>query len=113
MRLPVGCDLPYGSQVVRITGAGETLHAKWFEVTDADVTAAGRMQIPHGRRMLRFHAIQLWQNLQRLGWVQCRCPRSGDKKPPSRSTWGFVSFPDPFMAVVGPWAQGSAGAPSS
>jgi hypothetical protein len=28
----------------------------------------GRMQIRHGRRMLRFNAVQLWENLQRLGW---------------------------------------------
>jgi hypothetical protein len=59
---------PDGSQVVRITSAGETLHARWVEVTDADVTRAGSMQIRHNRRMLRFNAVQLWENLQRLGW---------------------------------------------
>jgi hypothetical protein len=64
---------PDGSQVVRITSAGETLHAKWVEVTDADVTRAGSMQIRHNRRMLRFNAVQLWENLQRLGWR--RVPR--------------------------------------
>lgn len=56
-----------GSQVVRITSAGETLHAKWVEVTDADVVN-GRPLIRHSRRMLRFNAVQLWDNLQRLGW---------------------------------------------
>jgi hypothetical protein len=61
---------PDGSQVVRITSAGETLHAKWVEVTDADVTSTGRMQIRHNRRMLRFNATQLWTNLQRQGWVR-------------------------------------------
>ena len=59
---------PDGSQVVRITSAPETLHAKWVEVTDADVTNTGHMQIRHNRRMLRFNATQLWQNLLRLGW---------------------------------------------
>ena len=57
-----------GYKVVRITSAGETLHAKWVEVTDADVSDAGRMQIRHSRRMLRYNALQLWQNLQRQGW---------------------------------------------
>ncbi len=27
-----------------------------------------RMQIRHNRRMPRFNAVQLWENLQRLGW---------------------------------------------
>lgn len=57
-----------GYQVVRITSSDETLHAKWVEVTNADVTSTGRMQIRHNRRMLRFNATQLWQNLIRLGW---------------------------------------------
>lgn len=57
-----------GYKVVRITSAGETLHAKWVEVTDADITDQGRMQIRHSRRMLRFNAEQLWNNLIRLGW---------------------------------------------
>ena len=61
---------PDGSQVVRITSAGESLHAKWVEVTDADVTSAGLMQTRHSRRMLRYNAIQLWQNVQRWGWVR-------------------------------------------
>jgi hypothetical protein len=59
---------PDGSQVVRITGAGETLHAKWVEVTDADITSDGRALVRHSRRMLRFNAVQLWENLRRLGW---------------------------------------------
>jgi len=24
--------------------------------------------VRHSRRMLRFNAVQLWENLQRLGW---------------------------------------------
>ena len=32
---------PDGSQVVRIRSARETLHAKWVEVTDADITSSG------------------------------------------------------------------------
>ena len=59
-----------GYKVVRITSAGETLHAKWVEATDADVTSEGLMQIRHIRRMLHFNAEQLWQNLQRLDWVR-------------------------------------------
>ncbi len=59
---------PDGSQVVRIASAGETLHAKWVEVTDADVTPNGRALVRHSRRMLRFNAEQLWYNLIRLGW---------------------------------------------
>jgi hypothetical protein len=54
--------------VVRIASAGETLHARWVEVTDADVTRDGRPLVRHCRRMLRFNAVQLWENLQRLGW---------------------------------------------
>jgi hypothetical protein len=59
---------PDGSQVVRITSAGETLHDKWVEVADADVTPNGRALVRHCRRMLRFNAEQLWHNLIRLGW---------------------------------------------
>ncbi len=59
---------PDGSQVVRISSAGETLHAKWVEVTDADITRDGRPLVRHCRRMLRFNAEQLWHNLIRLGW---------------------------------------------
>jgi hypothetical protein len=58
---------PDGCKVVRIVSAGETLHAKWVTVTDADVVS-GVMQIRHNRRMLRFNAEQLWQNLIRQGW---------------------------------------------
>jgi hypothetical protein len=57
-----------GYKVVRITSAGDTLHARWVEVTDADITDEGHMQIRHSRRMLRFNALQLWQNLLRQGW---------------------------------------------
>jgi hypothetical protein len=59
---------PEGQKVVRIAGAGESLHAKWVEVTDADVGPSGRPQVRHNRRMLRFNAEQLWQNLIRQGW---------------------------------------------
>jgi hypothetical protein len=59
---------PDGSQVLRITSAGETHHAKWVEVTDADITSDSRALVRHSRRMLRFNAVQLWENLQRLGW---------------------------------------------
>jgi hypothetical protein len=54
--------------VALITIAGATLHAKWCEITDADVTSTGRMQIRHSRWMLRFNATQLWTNLIRPGW---------------------------------------------
>ncbi len=57
-----------GYKVVRITTAGETLHASWTEVTDADITDQERMQIRHSHRMLRFNAEQLWHSLIRLGW---------------------------------------------
>jgi len=53
--------------VVRITAAGETLHAKWVEVTDAD-EVNGSMQIRHSRRMLRYNAEKLWKNLIWQGW---------------------------------------------
>jgi hypothetical protein len=59
---------PQGLKVVRISSAGETLHAKWVEVTDADITSDGRPLIRHRRRMLRFNAEQLWVNLLRQGW---------------------------------------------
>jgi hypothetical protein len=59
---------PDASQVVRIASAGETIHAKWVEVTDADVMDSGHMQIQHNSRMLRFNALQLWENLIRRGW---------------------------------------------
>ena len=49
---------PDGYKVVRITATGETLHAKWVTVTDADVVG-GSMQVRHSRRMLRFNAEQL------------------------------------------------------
>ena len=55
-------------KVVRIAGAGESRWAKWVEVTDADITSDGRVQVRHSRRMLRFNAEQLWQNLIRQGW---------------------------------------------
>lgn len=59
---------PGGGKAVRIASAGESLHANWVEVTDADITDSGRIQIRHNRRMLRFNAEQLWQNLVRQGW---------------------------------------------
>jgi hypothetical protein len=59
---------PEGLKVVRIAGAGESRWAKWVEVTDADITRDGRVQVRHSRRMLRFNAEQLWQNLIRQGW---------------------------------------------
>lgn len=58
---------PEGLKVVKINSAGETLHAKWVEVTDADVVN-GRPLIRYCRRMLRFNATQLWENLIRQGW---------------------------------------------
>jgi hypothetical protein len=60
---------PYGCKVVRIVSAGETLHAKWVTVTDADVVN-GSIQIRHSRRMLRYNAKQLWKNLIWQGWQQ-------------------------------------------
>jgi hypothetical protein len=57
-----------GDKVIRIEGAGESLHAKWVAVTDADITSSGRPLVKHSRRMLRFNAEQLWQNLIRQGW---------------------------------------------
>jgi hypothetical protein len=38
------------------------------EVTDADISSDDRAQVRHTRRMLRFNAEQLWQNLIRQGW---------------------------------------------
>jgi hypothetical protein len=58
---------PQGLKVVRITSADESLHAKWVDVTDADVMN-GRPLIRYTRRMLRFNAEQLWVNLIRQGW---------------------------------------------
>jgi hypothetical protein len=51
---------PDDDKVIRIEGAGESLHAKWVEVTDADITSSGRPLVRHCRRMLRFNAEQLW-----------------------------------------------------
>ncbi len=59
---------PQGTKVVRIASAGESLHAKWVEVTDADVSPSGRTLVRNNRRTLRFNAQQLWQNLIRQGW---------------------------------------------
>ncbi len=56
---------PEGLKVVRIAAAGESRWARWEEVTDADITSDGRVQVRHSRRMLRFNAEQLWQNLIR------------------------------------------------
>ena len=58
---------PQGYKIVRITSAEDSLHAKWVEVTDADVIN-GRPLIRYTRRMLRFNAEQLWVNLIRQGW---------------------------------------------
>ena len=33
---------PDGDKVICIEGAGESLHAKWVDVTDADITSSGR-----------------------------------------------------------------------
>lgn len=60
---------PDGYKVVRIVSAGETLHAKWVTVTDADVIN-GSMQVRHNRRMLRYNAEKLWKNLIWQGWRQ-------------------------------------------
>ena len=49
---------PDGSQVVRITSAGETLHAKWLEVVDADVTSTGLMQIRHSRGCVPWSGVK-------------------------------------------------------
>ena len=59
---------PDGDKVIRIEGAGESLPAKWVEVSDADITSSGRSLVRHCRRMLRFNAEQLWHNLIRQGW---------------------------------------------
>jgi hypothetical protein len=59
---------PEGLKVVRIAAAGESRWATWVEVTDADIASDGRVQVRHSRRMLRFNALQLWQNLIRQGW---------------------------------------------
>jgi hypothetical protein len=64
---------------VRIEGAGESLHAKWVEVTDADITSSGRPLVKHRRRMMRFNAEQLWHNLIQQGWKRLapQCPADG------------------------------------
>lgn len=60
---------PDGYKVIRIAAAEESLHAKWVEVTDADVVSGtGRPLVRHSRRMLRFNAEQLWKNLIQQGW---------------------------------------------
>ena len=59
---------PDGYKVVRIASADDSMHAKWCEVTDADVGTTGRPVVRYSRRMLRFNAAQLWQNLIRQGW---------------------------------------------
>jgi hypothetical protein len=59
---------PEGYAVVRITSAGESLHAKWCAVTNADAGDDGKLRVGLPRRMLRFNAVQLWQNLIRRGW---------------------------------------------
>ncbi len=58
---------PQSYKIVRITSAEVSLHAKWVDVTDADVIN-GRPLIRHTRRTLRFNAEQLWVNLVRQGW---------------------------------------------
>jgi hypothetical protein len=54
--------------MVRISGSGESLHAKWVEVTDTDITRDGRPLVRHSKRMLRFNAEKLWQNIIRYWW---------------------------------------------
>ena len=49
---------PDGYKVVRIVSAGESLHAKWVTVTDADVVNRA-MQIWHNSRMLRYNDERL------------------------------------------------------
>lgn len=61
---------PRGYAVVRMASAGETLHAKWVSVTDAEVGDDGRLRIGPARRMLHFNAAQLWRNLIRAGWTR-------------------------------------------
>jgi hypothetical protein len=41
---------------------------EWVEVTAANITSQGRSLVRNCRRMLRFNAEQLWQNLIRQGW---------------------------------------------
>lgn len=53
----------------KFSSAGETLQSKWVQVTNADVVN-GSPLIRHNRRMLRFSATQLWENLIRQGWTQ-------------------------------------------
>jgi hypothetical protein len=46
---------------------GESLHPKWMEVTDTNISSSGQPMVRHCRRMLRFNAEQLWHNLIRQG----------------------------------------------
>ena len=57
---------PQGYRVVRITSLPASAHAKWCEVVTAEIDS-DRIQALHNRRMLRFNAEQLWQNLIRQG----------------------------------------------
>ena len=57
---------PQGYRVVRITSLPASAHAKWCEVVTAEIDS-DRIQAVHNRRMLRFNAEQLWQNLIRQG----------------------------------------------
>jgi len=59
---------PNGSKVVRIQSSSSSRHAAWCEVSDADRSDSGQLLVRHHRRMLRFNAEQLWQNLIRQGW---------------------------------------------
>ena len=57
---------PDGDKVVRIEGAAESLHAKWVEVSDADITSSERnyrylcgdpkplLLLPSHQRMVRW-----------------------------------------------------------
>lgn len=60
---------PVGLKVWKFSSAGETLQSKWVQVNNADVVN-GSPLIRHNRRMLRFSATQLWENLIRQGWTQ-------------------------------------------
>jgi hypothetical protein len=51
---------------MRATCAGESLHGKWVQMTDADVIGSGCMQILYCCRMFRFNSLQLWRSLIRL-----------------------------------------------
>ena len=58
---------PQGYRVVRITSLPASAHAQWCEVVTAEIDS-DRIQSLHNRRMLRFNAEQLGQNLLRQGW---------------------------------------------